>query len=192
MADDTLGQGLIEGMREVLAWKRGEIALEVVNLDPMPPERIKAIRKKAARSAAKFEARYGISAATVNNWEQGPQKTGPDRAPASQISRLLAVAHRQNSVPGGSNRQEQNSTGHHRQHNAKRPSVVNGTASHRADHATYRTNRRKPRAPSECRLHPLVGRMMVGLCHRIHRHCPPPQALASQQALSASSWQVNM
>lgn len=85
MADDTLGQGLIEGMREVLAWKRGEIALEVVNLDPMPPERIKAIRKKAARSAAKFEARYGIPTATVNDWEQGRRK--PD-----QTARLLLKA----------------------------------------------------------------------------------------------------
>jgi putative transcriptional regulator len=84
MAED-IGKGILEGLEELRAWKRGEIALEVVNVDPMPPERIKAIRKKVAKSPAKFEARYGISAATVNGWEQGRRK--PDLA-----SRLLLKA----------------------------------------------------------------------------------------------------
>jgi hypothetical protein len=30
-----LGLSLEEGLKEALAWKRGEIALETVNLDPM-------------------------------------------------------------------------------------------------------------------------------------------------------------
>ena len=75
--DDTFGDEMVESLREVVAWKRGEIALEVVNVDPMPPARIKAIRKKAAKSPAKFEARYGISAATVSGWEQGRRKPDP-------------------------------------------------------------------------------------------------------------------
>ena len=87
MADDRteFGRSLEESLREVLAWKRGEIALEVVNIEPMPPARIKAIRKKAAKSAKAFEARYGIAAATMNNWEQG--RRAPDPA-----ARLLLKA----------------------------------------------------------------------------------------------------
>lgn len=87
MADkrSDLGLALEEGLREALAWKRGEVALEVVNVDPMPAERIRAIRRKVARSPKQFEQKFGIPAATVNNWEQGRRK--PD--PASRL--LLKV-----------------------------------------------------------------------------------------------------
>jgi putative transcriptional regulator len=77
MADSKFAEGLIEGLREALAWKRGEIALEVVHIDPMPAKRIRAIRKKVAKSAKEFERRFGIPAATVNNWEQGRRKPDP-------------------------------------------------------------------------------------------------------------------
>jgi putative transcriptional regulator len=73
-----LGLALEEGLKEALAWKRGELALETVNIDPMPVERIRAIRKKVAKSAKEFERRFGIPAATVNNWEQG--RRSPDLA----------------------------------------------------------------------------------------------------------------
>ena len=80
MSDDdfNFGDGLIEGLQEALAWKRGEIALEVRNVDPMPVERIRRIRKAVAKSAAEFEQKFGIPAATLNNWEQGRRK--PDLA----------------------------------------------------------------------------------------------------------------
>lgn len=47
----SFADDLIEGLQEAAAWKRGEIELEAVTINPMPPERIKAIRKKVARSA---------------------------------------------------------------------------------------------------------------------------------------------
>lgn len=72
-----LGLSLEEGLKEALAWKRGEIALETVNLDPMPAERIRNIRKKVAKSAKEFEHRFGIPAATINNWEQGRRSPDP-------------------------------------------------------------------------------------------------------------------
>ena len=34
--EPSFGEGLVEGLREAVAWKRGEAALEVVNIDPMP------------------------------------------------------------------------------------------------------------------------------------------------------------
>lgn len=70
------GRRLEEGLREALAWRRGE--LEVREVDPLPAERIKAIRRKVARSARHFEKRFGIPAATLQNWEQGRRK--PDLA----------------------------------------------------------------------------------------------------------------
>lgn len=84
--ESSFGEALIEGLLELQAWKRGEVELEVVEYpDPMPAEEIKAIRKKVARSAKDFERRFGIPAATLNNWEQGRRK--PD--PASRL--LLRV-----------------------------------------------------------------------------------------------------
>lgn len=83
MTDDRtdIGLAIEEGLKEALAWKRGEIALEVINIDPMPASRIKAIRKRYAKSTRAFEKRFGIPASTMNNWEQGRRK--PD--PASRI-----------------------------------------------------------------------------------------------------------
>lgn len=75
--DFDLAEGLKEGLTEALAWKRGELALEVVNIDPMPAERIRQIRRTVAKSAKEFERRFGIPAATVNNWEQGRRKPDP-------------------------------------------------------------------------------------------------------------------
>jgi putative transcriptional regulator len=86
--DPGFGEGLLEGLREAVAWKRGGLALEAVNIDPMPPARIRAIRRRVARSVREFEARFGIPAATVNNWEQG--RRAPD--PAARI--LLQVIER--------------------------------------------------------------------------------------------------
>lgn len=84
--EPSFGEGLLEGLEEAAAWMRGEIELEVVEYpDPMPAAEIKAIRKKVARSAKDFERRFGIPAATLNNWEQGRRK--PD--PASRL--LLRV-----------------------------------------------------------------------------------------------------
>lgn len=75
--EPTFGEALIEGLEEARAWKRGELALETVNIDPMPTERIRAIRRKVAKSAKQFERRFGIPAATINNWEQGRRKPDP-------------------------------------------------------------------------------------------------------------------
>lgn len=71
------GLALEESLREAIAWGRGELALETVNIDPMPVERIRAIRRKVAKSAREFERRFGIPAATISNWEQGRRKPDP-------------------------------------------------------------------------------------------------------------------
>ena len=45
------GSALLEGLREAVAWKRGELALETVNIDPMPADRVREIRRKVAEAA---------------------------------------------------------------------------------------------------------------------------------------------
>ena len=37
----------------------------------------KSIRKSVAKSTAEFEEKFGIPAATMNNWEQGRRKPDP-------------------------------------------------------------------------------------------------------------------
>jgi len=86
MADDTLGRGLIEGLGEVLAWKRGEIALEVVNLNPMTPERIKAIRWKAAHPGVE------VRGALRHPGRDGEQLGAGPRGKPDPTARLLLKA----------------------------------------------------------------------------------------------------
>lgn len=73
----AFGEALLEGLEEARAWKRGEVVLETVDIDPMPATQIRAIRKKVAKSAKEFERRFGIPAATINNWEQGRRRPDP-------------------------------------------------------------------------------------------------------------------
>lgn len=87
-ARTELGLAIAEGLREALAWKRGELALETVQITPMPPERIREIYKSVARSAKEFERNFGIPAGTLNNWLQG--RRTPD--PASRAY-LMVIAH---------------------------------------------------------------------------------------------------
>lgn len=85
----NLGEALLEGLHEVRDWKAGKTALEVVHIPAMPAAQVKAIRKKVAKSAKAFEARFGIPAATMNNWEQGRRE--PDIA-ARLLLRVIDTA----------------------------------------------------------------------------------------------------
>ncbi|MDB5479761.1 MAG: transcriptional regulator [Caulobacteraceae bacterium] len=69
--DTEFGASLIEGLEEVAAWKRGEIALPVLRVDPMPASRVRQIRKAVAKSPREFERRFHIPARTLEGWEQG-------------------------------------------------------------------------------------------------------------------------
>ena len=53
MTDTEFGSGLIEGLTEALAWKRGELALETIRIDPLPAVRIKSIGKSVEKSPTK-------------------------------------------------------------------------------------------------------------------------------------------
>lgn len=45
--EPSFGEGLVAGLREAVAWKRGVVALEVVNIDPSPPPPAAICRRKS-------------------------------------------------------------------------------------------------------------------------------------------------
>jgi putative transcriptional regulator len=47
----NFGEGLVEGLREAVAWKRGEVALEVVDIDPMRPSSTETCRRSSGPSS---------------------------------------------------------------------------------------------------------------------------------------------
>jgi len=76
----------LEGLREVAAWRRGEIELPSREIANLTPERVKAIRKAVAKSPREFARRFGIPARTLEGWEQGRRR--PDPA-ASVLLRVI-------------------------------------------------------------------------------------------------------
>jgi putative transcriptional regulator len=86
-----LGRDLEEAFKELAAHLRGEIEVESyeVPADLLTPTRIKAIRRKVARSTKDFERRFRISARTMEAYEQGRRK--PDAA----MQTLLRVIDRE-------------------------------------------------------------------------------------------------
>ena len=70
-----LGQDLIQSAHEALAIAKGEMpAARVVESGDVD---VAAIRKRLGLSQARFAARFGLSAATVRDWEQ--HRRSPDR-----------------------------------------------------------------------------------------------------------------
>jgi putative transcriptional regulator len=76
MAKRDIGQEILDGIREVKAYKAGKKVLRVHSLkEPSPPKVIRA-RLKLSQSA--FAGLMGVSLRTVQDWEQGRRKpSGP-------------------------------------------------------------------------------------------------------------------
>ena len=76
MAKRDIGQEILDGIREVKAYKAGQKSLRVHSLKmPSPPKVIRA-RLKLSQSA--FADLMGVSLRTVQDWEQGRRKpSGP-------------------------------------------------------------------------------------------------------------------
>jgi putative transcriptional regulator len=75
----NVGQAVIASLNEIRAWQRGADTVTVVDVpDPIAPARVKAIRRKLARSVRLFSERFGLPANTVRQWKQGARR--PDTA----------------------------------------------------------------------------------------------------------------
>jgi putative transcriptional regulator len=77
----TIGAGLIEGLKLVLAHHHGKIELEQVWPKPVD---VKAIRKLVKMSQAEFSRTYGISKRALQEWEQGGRQ--PDSAARAYLT----------------------------------------------------------------------------------------------------------
>ena len=77
----AFGADLIEGMKLVLAHRRGKIELERVWPKPID---VKAIRKGVKMSQAEFSRAYGIGKRALQEWEQGGRE--PDSAARAYLT----------------------------------------------------------------------------------------------------------
>lgn len=73
MKDESF-QGLVDGMRDVLAFYKGERKGYKVH----SAQDIKAIRSKAKMSQPVFARTYGLEVAALRDWEQGRRQ--PERS----------------------------------------------------------------------------------------------------------------
>lgn len=84
MSERYLGQEILEGIREIKAYRAGKKSLVTRQLsDPSP---VKVIREKLALSQAAFAGLMGVSLRTVQDWEQGR------RQPSGPAKSLLRIA----------------------------------------------------------------------------------------------------
>ena len=81
----TVGQRIIEGLEQAIAWTKGENDRVRVTLVHVPGVHIREIRTRMGLSQAQFATKFGFPPATLRNWEQGRSRPdGPTRV-------LLAV-----------------------------------------------------------------------------------------------------
>lgn len=83
MCKRNIGLEILEGIKEIKAYKTGEISLKARELkDPLPPQNI---RVKLNLSQAAFAGLMGVSLRTVQDWEQGR------RVPSGPAKSLLRI-----------------------------------------------------------------------------------------------------
>jgi putative transcriptional regulator len=80
-----LGKDLIAGMKEAVAYARGEIELPT-HVGKVSTADIAAIRKRLGLSQARVALYFGISPATLRDWEQG--RRHPE-GPAKVLLRVI-------------------------------------------------------------------------------------------------------
>lgn len=89
MTKRNIGQEIIAGLREIKAWKRGEIKLRTSTVDLPRAADVPEIRRRLGLSQVEFANFMGVSLATLRNWEQQRREPhGPARS-------LLLVAAKQ-------------------------------------------------------------------------------------------------
>ncbi len=69
---------MIAGLKEAAAFMRGETTLPTRIVRVSRPVDVRAIREETGLSQAEFSRRYGFSARTLQEWEQG--RAQPDSA----------------------------------------------------------------------------------------------------------------
>jgi len=84
-----IGKEIIRGLREIKAWKRGEVKLKTFTMVLPRAADVPGIRKELGLSQDQFALFMGVSVATLRNWEQ------ERREPQGPARSLLLVAAKQ-------------------------------------------------------------------------------------------------
>lgn len=79
MSERNIGMEILDGIREIRAYKAGQVELRTHKLKhPAPPQKIRA---KLQLSQAAFAGLMGVSLRTIKDWEEGRRKpSGPAEA----------------------------------------------------------------------------------------------------------------
>jgi putative transcriptional regulator len=83
----TAGASIIKGLKEAIAWTRGENENVRVTLVHVPEVDVREVRTKMGLSQAQFATKFGFPPATLRNWEQG--RARPD-APTRVLLAVIA------------------------------------------------------------------------------------------------------
>jgi putative transcriptional regulator len=83
----SVGERIIEGLQEAVAWTKGENQRARVTLVHVPKVDVRAVRRKMGLSQTQFATKFGFPPATLRNWEQG--RAHPD-APTRVLLAVIA------------------------------------------------------------------------------------------------------
>lgn len=83
----TVGESIIQGLSEAIAWTRGESSNAQVTLVQIPEVDVRLVRTKIGLSQSEFATKFGLPPATLRNWEQGGSR--PD-APTRVLLAVIA------------------------------------------------------------------------------------------------------
>jgi putative transcriptional regulator len=82
-----VGARIIEGLKEALAWSKGEnVAVRVTQVQ-IPDVDVLEVRRRMGLSQSQFALKFGFPPATLRNWEQG--RARPD-APTRVLLAVIA------------------------------------------------------------------------------------------------------
>ena len=83
MSDRNIGKEIIDGVKEIKSFHKGEKRLKTDTISEASPPRI--IREKLKLSQAAFASLLGVSSRTVQDWEQGRRQP---QGPAKSLLRI--------------------------------------------------------------------------------------------------------
>src|SRR5690348_13038658 len=83
----TVGRSIIQGLKEAIAWTKGENDNVRVTMVHVPSVDVRKVRLKMKLSQAQFATKFGFPPATLRNWEQG--RSHPD-APTRVLLAVIA------------------------------------------------------------------------------------------------------
>ena len=85
--NETVGESIIEGLKQAIAWTHGENDRVRVTPVQVPEVDVRKVRTKMGLSQAQFATKFGFPPATLRNWEQG--RSRPD-APTRVFLAVIA------------------------------------------------------------------------------------------------------